>query len=187
MTIFDDPIFGSEDRAWGGILRLRNTSMGYNSSIGDSEQRKSRKSSIFGSEERLPGDSSFLEVERSTNFSLRTPSFSRKLFFDLSPPKNEEPPIFHLIGSKNEEPPSSTFSARRTKKLPTFFFFQPPSDQTSSDSLKSSEAWIFSPIFHLEDQSQDGDRPSTRLETAKRGVEEGLGRMGRERASPPLR
>ena len=65
--------------------------------------------------------------------------------------------------TKTPSLPSSTISARRTKNLLSSSSEPLPSDQPSPGPLSSSVVWIFRPIFHLEDRSEDRSRPSTPL------------------------
>ena len=77
-------------------------------------------------------------------------------FFDLPTPKNEEPPstTFGVVRTKN--PPSATFSARSTKNPPLSSSSDPePLDQWPPAPFSYADIWIFSPIFLLEDRSED--------------------------------
>ena len=64
--------------------------------------------------------------------------------------------IFGAGRTKN--PPSPTFSARISKN-PRLLLPTPLFDQWSRPPLCYPEIWIFSPIFQLEDRSEDRDRP----------------------------
>ena len=56
---------------------------------------------------------------------------------------------------------SFTFSIIRMKTPVTSVFFRPPVDQASQGLFSYLEIWIFIPIFHLKDRSEDVDRHST--------------------------
>ena len=87
-------------------------------------------------------------------------------FFNLAAPKKKEPhhlspswleerrtpSIFHLRGRKNEQPSLVSL---------------PPLDQWLPAPLSYPGIWIFRPIFHFEDLSEDRGRPSTRLSAGR--------------------
>ena len=138
------------------------------------------RSSIFGPEDRSED-----RTEDGGDF-FEDGGGSSKMggFLGLPAPKNEEPPIFDLRSRKNEEPPPhlppSRPEERRTPPL-LLFLPTPSSDQYSPGPLSSPDMLsgrvplanlfeltylclyisIFSPIFHLENRSENRDRPST--------------------------
>ena len=127
-------------------LRTR-SSKNLPSSIFDLRGRRSKKpvpSSIFG-----PGD------RRSDG---------RRGGVGLHPPKNEEPASSTFSARRTKIPPSSIFSVGRMDEKPsgTFSSDPHPSPPRPSAPLSYPEVRIFKPIFHVEDRSEDRDRPSTR-------------------------
>ena len=83
--------------------------------------------------------------------------------------KNEEPP--HLSLSRHEERRTSPHLPRSlpeewTKNPPWYFFFRPPPPPAP---LSYPQVWIFRPIFHLGDRSEDRNRPS--ILCARNGIQ----------------
>ena len=109
--------------------------------------------SIFGAEDR-----------RTSIFDLRLRKQSRRSdekdaslgFFR----RTKNTPIIHLIGTKNEEP--SIFFSRpkewTTNLLVLLLSIFP--FLWASAFIKYPEIWIFRPIFHLKDRSEDRGWPS---------------------------
>ena len=148
------------------LRRMKNSHL--RSSKTNNKQKHNFESSVFECEDRriLPVWFSSSKIDRTIANGGRLLRrwrgvFRRwKRFFDLPAPKNEEPLTFDLRNRKNEEPPSSTLPAGKTKN-PHLFFFRRPSDICSTVFSSFPGVWIFSPIFHLEDRSENRDRPST--------------------------
>ena len=176
--IFEDPSSSQNPQSSNGPpifdLRLRKTK-NLPSSIFEDEERTSphfnSRSSASKIEEPLP--SSIFDLgdrsEDRTEDGGATSSKMGKGFF-------EHRWVLRSSGSEERRAPqlrSSEPKKRRTSNLPpsrpdgrrTLFFFRlaPASDLCLAGSLRFPEVLIFCPIFHLEDRSEDRDRPSTPL------------------------
>ena len=169
---------GSEMRRWGGgspMFRLRI----------EEPPISHLPSSIFGPEEgRTPHLRSSAPENEEPIYDLRARRMDRKsdgrrggggatsskMGRDLRRWGGSS--IFRVRRTKN--PPSSIFGSGRTKKRPMFHLLgqqdekprhlllpAPHFDQRPPAPLSYPGIWMFSPVFHFEDRSEDRDRPST--------------------------
>ena len=76
--------------------------------------------------------------------------------------RTKNPPSF-FVGPNNEESPNLPLSLPEERRTPSGTSSSTPAlDQWLPAPLSYPKIWMFRPIFHLEDRSEDRDRPSTR-------------------------
>ena len=130
-------------------------------------------SSFFGAEDRRFPIFEDPKIEELPIFNFRCSN--SKIEELLSAPKNgskierkkgdcdfffRKNPLFSSFSARRtKNSPSSTFSAGRMEDEPPWYFFSRPPQAPAA--LSYSEVWIFRPIFHLEDRSEDPDRSAT--------------------------
>ena len=129
MGIFD-PIFGSEDRRWGGVLRLSG-----------SKNEDGAGSSIFGVDGRRSkmGLYTMFRLRRSKmggSFDLRAPNIVKPPTFDFRPRKSTNPPfsIFASSAPKNGRPKNGSRIGQKDEREGCDFF---------EDRGLSQDGWVF--------------------------------------------